>query len=234
MTGKNQTAALSRRTLCARTVALAVLSGPESASDLPVGAAPASPGRPGTVELAPATLHGYGTLAASFQILEQGRSSRTHILCETAQKALLTSGEISIGPGAAAGSDAIDGALARPACSLSPHCGSRRCRLLRAGARCMDPGSHGSAVSGSALRDNPACNGDGDRFQTARSRSHVSGSLGPVRPDLLFCAGRHAASTGGPESRPTTTPKGWSSCATMDRWASSSGPIRWSMTAPKG
>ena len=81
---------LSRRAFLARSAALTALSGTERRSNVCVEAAPIPVGSPGDVHLAPTNLHGFGTLAAVFQPIDQGHASQTRITCESAPKALLT------------------------------------------------------------------------------------------------------------------------------------------------
>ena len=79
---------ISRRSFIARSAVLAALSTAEFSQEQKAGAAAAS--NSGLVTLPPVKLHGYGTLSATVQTLDKGRSSVTHITCESAEKALLT------------------------------------------------------------------------------------------------------------------------------------------------
>ena len=89
---------LSRRTFVANATVLAII-GKLAELDLALRAcaqsassphAPVVPIQGTPIQLTPTTLHGFGTLTAQFHSLDGGRSSVTHITCESAQKALLT------------------------------------------------------------------------------------------------------------------------------------------------
>ncbi|MCW3054912.1 MAG: hypothetical protein JWN14_4082, partial [Chthonomonadales bacterium] len=78
--------------LLTRTAALTALGGLEFPHDTPADAMH-GPNDPNWTMLLPSVLHGYGNLGAIYRILNMGRSSLTEIVCETAQKALLTQGK---------------------------------------------------------------------------------------------------------------------------------------------